>query len=152
MLYMMCGISGSGKSTVTSKFAQMIGCEVISTDEKRAEWYGNEEDQTHNKELFMRIENMVTDLLNKNENVILDATNISTKSRRRFIMTAKRCKSNVVAVVVHTPIEIAKARNFQRDRKVPEYVIDRQYNNFQMPTKEEGFDMVIVVDNEKSEF
>ena len=152
MLYMMVGISGSGKSMVTSKFAQMIGCEVISTDDKRAEWYGDAEDQTHNKELFMRVENLVTELLNQHKDVILDATNISVKSRRRFVMTAKKCKSNVIAVVVHTPIEIAKERNFQRDRKVPEFVIDRQYHNFQMPTKEEGFDMVIVVDNEKSEF
>lgn len=147
---MMIGISGSGKSSISHYFADRFGFELVSSDDKRQEWYGDAEDQSHNKELFDRLDALVCELLSEGKNVIFDATNISEKSRKRFLAIAKKCKTSVSAFVVHTPIEIAKARNAERDRKVPEFVIDRQYQNFQMPTQEEGFDTVLVFDNSKS--
>ena len=151
MLYIMVGMPGSGKSHIANYLAKMLNCEIVSSDDKRAEWYGNAEDQSHNKELFARIDKLVSNLLAEGKSVILDATNISRKSRRRFLLKGKQHNIETVAIVVHTPIEIAKVRNFQRDRKVPESVIERQYQNFQMPTKEEGFDSVFVIDNVQTE-
>jgi predicted kinase len=46
---------------------------------------------------------------------------------------------------VKTDIETAKKRNAARARKVPEWVIDKQYSKFIQPSRNEGFDDVINV-------
>ena len=151
MFIIMVGVPGSDKSHIARMIAESHDCEIVSSDECRKKWYGDEEDQTHNKELFLRIDALVSQLLDDGKNVILDATNISRKSRARFVAKKKKHKVDTIAVVVHTSPETAKERNATRSRTVPDFVIDRQINNFQMPTEEEGFDRVIVIDNENSD-
>ena len=92
MFIVMVGVPGSGKSHIARIIAETHDCEIVSSDECRKIWYGNEEDQTHNKELFLRIDNLVSQLLADGKNVILDATNISRKSRARFVAKKKNIK------------------------------------------------------------
>ncbi len=147
-LIFMVGISGSGKSTIAKKFATLFNYEYVSSDDKRKEWYGDEEDQSHNFELFCRLEHLVANLLNDGKSVVLDATNISRKSRKRFVKLAQLPDVHLSAIVVHTPIEIAKARNASRERSVPDYVIERQFNALQIPNEAEGFRTVFHINNE----
>lgn len=146
-LIMMIGIPGSGKSTIGKQIAQLFKYEYISSDEKREEWYGNTEDQTHNFELFCRLERLVTKMLEDGKDVVFDATNITRKSRKRFVELGKKENVSMSAVVVHTSEETAKRRNTQRERTVPDYVIERQFKTFQKPTKEEGFGVIFTIDN-----
>jgi predicted kinase len=44
-------------------------------------------------------------------------------------------------------VEIAKVRNSLRERKVPEFVIDKQQNKFVFPSSEEGIDDIRVIIN-----
>mgnify|MGYP003324219881 CR=1 FL=1 len=46
--YMMVGLSGCGKST----YAATLNAKVISSDAIRAEVFGDENDQTHNAQVF----------------------------------------------------------------------------------------------------
>ena len=90
------------------------------------------------------------------DTVILDATNIEKKHRMHFIKAIKQSVKDVVvrAVWFAIPVEACKERNRQRDRVVPEYVIDKMYKLFAPPGKEEGFDEFNIVlhhcDNYKS--
>ena len=51
-LYMMCGISGSGKTTWADAYAKVYHAQVFSSDAIRAELFGDENNQKHNSQVF----------------------------------------------------------------------------------------------------
>lgn len=150
-MILMVGISGSGKSYLAKKLAKAFDFYVISSDAKREEWYGDANDQTHNKELFHKIEQLAKEKILSGENVIIDATNTNIKQRKRFVELGKKLNIDTYAVVVHVSPQIAEKRNLSRERIVPDYVIKRQCTNFEFPTKEEGFEDIFILKNDKPE-
>ena len=78
--YMLVGISGSGKSS--HKFEEEVV--KISSDALRAELYGDENDQTHNAEIFNELHKRVIKHLKAGDNVVYDATNLSRRRRIAF--------------------------------------------------------------------
>lgn len=141
---MMIGPSASGKSTLANNFSEVYGFNVVSSDRLRAELYGDEAIQGDNKFLFSRLHEMILELLKEDKPVIFDATNLSRKNR---VALLEKIPPNVLteAVVVATPFEKIYENNKKRSRHVPEEVIRRQLQSFEMPVYEEGFDVIVSV-------
>lgn len=149
-LYVMIGIPGGGKSFYSKQIAEKTNAKIISSDDLREEWYGNAEDQTHNFELFKRIDKLIEKSVIGNEDIIYDATNLYRKNRKKlFELHRLNDDLKIIAVVINTSLEDAKIRNSGRERVVPDDVIERFYNIFksQYPTIEEGFDDIIEINN-----
>ena len=52
-LYIMCGLSGSGKSTIATQIAnENPNTVIVSSDAIREELTGNENDQSKNEDVF----------------------------------------------------------------------------------------------------
>ena len=147
---MLCGISGSGKSTYAISYQVAYSAiydeefKVISSDTIRGDYFGDENDQTHNNEVFDIARKLIRKFLLNNENVILDATNIKIKDRKSILdyisdipNVYKECK------VFIRPVEECIENQKSRYRQVKESVIRRQDKQFQKPTKEEGFDEIM---------
>lgn len=148
--FIMCiGLPGCGKSTWCMQQENLYGTVSISTDKIREELYGSENEQGDPNKVFKIAKDRVVNGFKIFDTVILDATNIQKKHRIHFIKAIKQSVNNVVtkAVWFATPVDICKERNFQRDRVVPEYVIDKMYKLFSPPGKEEGFDEFAFVIN-----
>ena len=45
----------------------------------------------------------------------------------------------------NTSVAKAKLQNAKRDRKVPDWVIDKQFGKLVAPTESEGFDKVVII-------
>lgn len=143
-LYMMVGIPGSGKSTLAKAAKDSLNYSILSSDEYRKNLFCDENDQSHNHEVFEKLHNDMNKLLSEGENVCYDATNIKVSDRRKCLNSIKfPCKK--VAVFINLPIEEAKKRNLLRERVVPEGVIDKMYSKLVIPTEDEGFDVVHVI-------
>lgn len=143
-LYITVGIPGSGKSTYSKEFARENNIKYLSSDELRAKFGTGEEDQSVTSKVFSYIKTEIDRSLKDKESVLIDSTAISKKNRRDFIDIAKKYDYvDVIALVFWIEKEVAKSRNKQRIRNVPEFVIDRMYKNFEMPSKNEGFDKII---------
>ena len=78
-IHMMIGIPGSGKSTFAHKLSIETGYKIISTDVVRIENSGILEE-----DVWPTVYKMISNELEKNDNVIYDATNITKKVRDRF--------------------------------------------------------------------
>lgn len=160
----MVGLSGSGKSYQASTLAKSIHmsnpkydeygradvAEIISSDSIREEILGDVNDQTQNDLVFKEVHNRIRKALLNHYHIIVDATNITIKSRKP-ILDCFNCLTNEnkknyhkVAYVMTTPISICKHQNNSRDRVVPNYVIDRQMGKFEIPFIEEGFDYIVL--------
>ena len=133
---MTIGPAGAGKSTFVSK---MQNVDVISTDELRKEH--------HSGRVFKAAHEMTRRWLSMGMNVVFDATHTTEKGRRDLLAAIAGVNCQKVAVVFMTPLEECKRRNAQRERKVPEDVIDRQYAQFKRDANSipDQFDAIVIV-------
>lgn len=138
-LWVMCGLSGSGKSTIAKQLAQEHeNTVIVSSDSVRKELTGDYENQDHNEEVFKIFHKRIREALENNINVIADATNITMKSRRAILENVKGIDCHKVAYLIPKPFEQCKADNLNRPHLVPEEVLDKQLRKFQIVFYEEG--------------
>lgn len=145
ILAVMIGISGSGKSTYANGLKTSLNAQLVETDAIRLELTGNAEDQTQNGKVFDIAKKRINDILSQGKNAIIDATSLSIRDRKDWIDIAKKNNAEVRAYFIDTPVSVCKSQNNKRQRKVPEWVIDKQAAKLYSPTKAEGFDSVTVI-------
>ena len=147
---MGAGIPGSGKTTVLSELATDLDVNRISPDDIREELSGDAANQSVNKEAWDETYARAERALAAGESVIVDATHAEAWRRPQTVeMYRSFGAASVAAVVMDTPVDIAKERNVGRDRVVPEYAIDRMAEALENEpvSVKEGFDLVVVIDH-----
>ena len=151
-LYIMVGISSSGKSTIAKQIAEKENCIIVSSDAIRTEICpGGVSDQSKNEEVFQIFHRRIKENLLKGNNVITDATNITIKSRRAIFNLVKDIDCEKIGYLVVKNIEDCIKDNKNSDRvAVPDEVIYRQVKKFQIPFREEGYDNIIIEDLNKN--
>ena len=87
---MLMGISSSGKSTLAQTMAAKCNYKVFSSDALREELFGDENDQTHNSEVFEELHRRILKALDAGENCVYDATNLNRKRRIQFLERLKK--------------------------------------------------------------
>lgn len=140
---MMCGLVASGKSTRAKELAREYNATVFSSDTLREEMFGNVNDQEHNQELFAELHRRIKEYLRSGKSVIMDSTNLSYKKRMSFLQELKNIPCEKICVLMATPYEECLKRNSERERKVPEYVIEKMYRQFDPPYWYEGWQDII---------
>ena len=147
-LILVIGLPGSGKSTwVREKYdyARLFQGKttILSSDQVRQELFGDENDQTHNEEVFQYIKEVAVGRLKMGHRVIVDATNLTRKSRKSITDYVEQQLGGfydygfIKFVVIATPYYKCLENNRKRSRQVPEYVIERMYKQFEFPTYSE---------------
>lgn len=153
-LYLMCGIPGSGKSTyLKTRFIQPPV--VVSRDEIRFKMVREDEEYfSHEKEVYNEFINQITQELKFFQEVFVDATHLNEASRTKLLRSLggnlKDVEVNIIWMKV--PLEVALKQNENRKGTrayVPETVIRRMASQMTIPTKEEGFEHIYVVENGK---
>lgn len=139
-VYVMCGVPGSGKSTYAHSIADDLDAIVVSSDDVRAELYGDASCQANPARVFNEVYRRAHEIVDSNLSVIIDATNIKRKDRRRIVKEFPY--NEIVALVMNTPLEVCLERNENRDRVVPRDVIRKMYDNFELPSRYEGFKVI----------
>ena len=138
---MLIGIPASGKSTYANNLSKK-GFIIHSSDSIRKELFGDENIQDKNKEVFKELHKRVKEDLKSGKNIVYDATNISSKKRRNFLTELNPIKCKKICIVFATTFEKCKENNKNRNRNVPEYVIEKMYRNFEFPGYFEGWDNI----------
>ena len=149
-LYLMMGVSGSGKSTYVKNILK-DGDIYISRDEIRYSLLAEEDDyfEKENEVIKTFIDNIDKSLVNEEYcgDVYADATHLSPKSRAQVLNKLKN-KDKVSVIYLDIPLNLILERNAQRKGRalVPENVVRRMYNSIILPTKAEGIEKLIIID------
>ena len=148
-LIVMVGLSASGKSTVAENLAKKNDAIIISSDKLREELFNNVNDTEHNAQVFSELNKRVKSNLLAGKNVIVDATNLTIKSRKNILNTVNQVKNSGVeihttAYIMPKPFEICVQEDSERDRNVGKEVLNAQIKKFQIPFYEEGFDEIVI--------
>ena len=99
-LFIMCGLSGSGKSSIAKDLAIKYNAEIVSSDAIREELFGSCQNQSDNEKVFNIFNKRIRESLNKNKNVIADATNITIKSRRAIVEYVRKLDVEKICYIV----------------------------------------------------
>lgn len=150
---MTVGPSGSGKSTYVELF-NSVGYDIHSSDALREELLGDVNDQSHNAYIFMQMLDRTIKSLSEGRTVVYDATNLNSKRRIELLYRLKKefPELQTYAMVSITTPENCIGRRALSDRPVPAEVIMRQIKSFEVPTKSEGFDEILLNFTETSEY
>ena len=149
-LYLMMGVPGSGKSTYVKNILK-DGDIYISRDEIRYSLLTEEDDYfaKENEVIKTFIDNIDKSLINEEYcgDVYADATHLSPKSRAQ-VWNKLNNKDKVSVIYLDIPLNIILERNAQRKGRalVPENVVRRMYNSIILPTKAEGIEELIIID------
>lgn len=150
VLYVMCGLQCSGKSTYAKNLQKQLGeldCKIISSDQIRLE----HPELTDNNKVFNKVYADINYWLRQGCDVILDATNTTIKSRKHLFQNVhENCKK--ICIIVNTKYEDCLQRLKERNQsdyliKVPIEVLDKYHKSFEIPFYEEGWDEIHIVNH-----
>ncbi|MDJ0901651.1 MAG: ATP-binding protein [Xenococcus sp. MO_188.B8] len=160
--HFLIGLPGSGKSTLARNLQKMIANSVVvSSDTARKELYGDESIQGDwVNEVEPEVLRQIKDLISNGKPVIYDATNVRRNWRMGILLKIEDKFKEInsppvywVAWHLQTPVDVCQQWNHQRDRNVPDRVIEdyaELLNQFS-PHKGEGFIQISAVSiNDKS--
>jgi predicted kinase len=133
------GVAGSGKSTEVATLDR--DWVRISPDEVRSELYGSASLQGDAGAVHRACRERLREALRSGGRAVYDATNVLADRRAGLLELCHGYGAHVTLWVFDVAPAAAKARNRQRERRVPELVIERQSAKFEWPGPEEAHDV-----------
>ena len=134
-LVVLCGASGSGKSTFASR--HFADTEVVSSDRCRALVGDDESDQSVTSPAFELLHTIVDKRLELGRLTVVDATNVKSEDRRSLLELARRWDVLATAIVFDLPLALCLERSRSRqDRRTPEHAIKRQHATLRRTAKQ----------------
>jgi predicted kinase len=154
-LYVLVGVPGSGKSTwiANHQAAFKHPYKVVSRDKIRFSLLKENEDYfSKEKETYNQYIKEIKENLNDGYDVFADATHLNRGSRTKLLRALRESLKDITveAIVINVSLKTAlKQNNLRTGRElVPEDAIRRMYNQFSIPSFDEGFDKIWVYQNE----
>ena len=153
----LVGVPGSGKTTWRENVPQDVQHFTIelSTDDvidRLADRWGFTYDQIFKDTISFAEKVMKRDLIEAAErdvDIIIDRTNLSVKSRRKFIEMLKLYEYDFEAVVFPMPgteklpsEEWTRRLDSRKGKTVPAYILSSMIEHYEVPTEAEGFDKI----------
>ncbi|MCP5033307.1 MAG: AAA family ATPase, partial [Actinomycetia bacterium] len=127
-LVVLCGASGSGKSTFARQ--HFIPTEIVSSDHCRALVGDDETDQSVTGAAFGLLHTIIDKRLQLGRLTVVDATNVKPEDRAQLVEIARRWDVLATAIVFDLPVGVCLERNASRvDRRTPDHAIRRQHRN-----------------------
>lgn len=168
MIYVMCGIPGSGKShyvKIKKEFLESINHRVyvLNATDIRTLFTNNYSDKRFYKQVFSTInywlvaylrrctlkDDVLIDKITGNEvDIFIDATYIKREHRTPLVKIAQDAGmgNQIACVFVNPPIDIVLKQNKEREFIVPERRILQMHEQFEFPSEKEGFAKIYVIE------
>ena len=141
MLTILCGISGTGKSTYAKELAAREKSFIICRDKIREMVYGEYKFIPENEEkINILTTEMVMQALKNKISIIIDETNITEKRRDNWRKIGLLCNSDVKLVYLYTDNNLIERRMTSpkgQSEEVWAKVIENQTKRFEIPTDQE---------------
>lgn len=152
-MYLMCGLSGVGKTTYAKKFAEENNLVYLGIDDCYAEINGDEcihENQFHAWILFFE---KIHSLAVAGIDCIVDTNAITHCHRRQFLDWFPEFDEHHL-IFVRASEELRYANNKSRRRVIPDEAMKKMLNDFEYPAIAEmrEWDSITIVRNENNQF
>lgn len=147
ILYIMCGVGFSGKSTLAKKISEHTGAVLVSQDamyfEKKDELNLDGDDETQWRMLLDMCKERILENLNQGHSVVFDNINTKFEHREELRKLAHDAHAESKVIFLDTPIEIQQER--QRNNKetaerhdVKQEYLDKAIKELEIPGEKEN--------------
>jgi len=143
-LIVMCGLPRAGKSTWIE--LNKVDEIVVSNDWIRENIFQNHYSRSINPSIWMITDSVLRILLGQGKSVILDGVNLTKRTRKEFLDTAKECGAKTEIVFLTTDIRECIERN-TTDHKLPHDKLTTMCLSLEMPSEDEADILTIVKDS-----
>lgn len=141
-ILVLVGLPGSGKSTWLARNR----LPALSSDDVRRLLADDPTDQNIHRKVFAVIRSLLRQRLAADRPLTcIDSTSLVPRERRPYIRLAEEFDCEVEAVFFDVPLSVCQARNRERERVVPEEVVERMAAKLVPPSLEEGFLRITVI-------
>lgn len=137
MIYVLCGLPGAGKTTISRQLQQQYHAELYCYDE----FIKHHNLLDKRQQMFEKI---VSDL-RTGKDVILDDLHTCIEWRINLLSAIQNVPCKKVLIVMTTSLEECIRRNSQRTNRLPDFVIYYLNSQYQPPTLDEGWDDIIYI-------
>ena len=141
-LVMVCGVSGSGKSTWLQQ--HYPDYEVVSLDDLREALNGDRADQAQVGQIRQATKEQLKAALRQKRGVVWDATNLRVDFRHAITELGRDYHALVTLVLFLLPEAQIEAQNRARSHAIPTAVLAKQLASFQFPSLEEAHHFIVV--------
>lgn len=135
---MLCGIPGSGKTT--------LACELVEQHHAKLHSYDDIPNSRRNPDRDGKIKRQWIEAMNADlsagHSIVCDSTNMTAKARKEIIIQLEPCRRILLYKAV--PLEVCLERNKGREYEVPEHQIRLAEYIFEPPQPDEGWDKIYV--------
>lgn len=139
-VYALCGIPASGKTTLAKQLAEQHDATIHSIDDIPNAWGSSDLDGAFRRQWMENIRND----LHSGNSVVCDSTAVTSISRKWILKELSDFDCEKILCIKVVPVEVCAQRNANRDRKVPEENILDMAKVLEAPTKDEGWDRILV--------
>lgn len=138
--YVLCGIPGSGKTTLGNQLAQQHNAVVRSYDDLPG---ANTKSGMDGNVTRTWLQAIRTDL-EAGRSVVCDGINLTGPERKEILSHIADIPCKKVLAVKVIPLEICLQRNAKREARLPDYVLEQAARRLEPPTPEEGWDEIYI--------
>lgn len=153
LCHFLIGVPASGKSTFAQLLAQTGDYKIISTDTIRQQLYGDEVIQGNWLKIEAEVINQIQEAIALNQGIIYDATNAQRAWRMDLLSKIEKQigKIDWLGWYLNLDVKIAKKWNSQRDRTVPDNIIEKMSESLKTfpPHVAEGFIHIVEIKQAK---
>lgn len=134
--YLTIGMPASGKSTWAKTQTNYL---EINLDECRAKISGDEGDQSVNKQAIELRNQLINQAATQSKDIIISDTNLNPVFRQQLVEELRQLGFIVEFVLFPVGLDVAKSRNSNRSRIVPDHVLENMYSRFKSDSVENGY-------------
>lgn len=135
VLYMMCGLSGSGKTTFAKKFAEENGLYYICPDDFYRMFNGDDRIHTNEFEIWMALFRALRMAEQRCQDTIFDTNNPTYVGRTQILDWFPGFDTHLI--YIHADADLCRANNRSRCRVIPAEEMDRMIDVFEPPSFDE---------------
>jgi len=152
-LYMLIGLPGSGKSTWTANQMFDWNNTVIASTDGFLDRFANDSGISYDdafkvayKDASNHLSKTIADAVKNGYNIIWDQTNVMKGAR---IKKLRKIPDSYKKIAVYFPApdekELARRLASRPGKTISPHIYQDMLNNLEIPTKDEGFDDVIII-------
>jgi len=137
---MLIGSARSGKTTVRNEILNMLNASVLSADNIRINDFGVKFDAKIEPQVWERHEKYLSTYIKNKDNIIIDNTNTTIKSRKEIINRLKENGYKIIGIFVEADLKTLCDRALESN--MPISVPIRMFSQLELPDLSEGFDYI----------
>lgn len=152
-MYLVCGISGSGKTTYSRQFAEEHNLLRLDIDEFYAKVNGDECDRRNKFEVWIEFFKAIHEAEINNVDCVIETAGLTRYQRREFIEWFPTFQHHLI--FVEATKALRELNNVFRNRRVPQWRMDQMAKIVENPDavgSDNLFDSIRIIENLNNNF